>query len=274
MSQTENSVLNKVTGLYNTRPYKENSQFTPFAALSYDFNPEWTAYVSYAEIFRSQANQYTLSGSPLDPATGKNYEVGVKGSHYGGKLNSAIALFRTIEDGRALQVQASPCGGSPTGGACFANDSKVRSQGLDTEISGQLATGWQLAGGYTFNQTRYLRDTAANESQPLSSFTPRHMLKLWSSYQLPGNLSAWTVGGGVNVQSMAYKLNGTARIEQGGYAVWSARATYRINRNLTAALNVGNVFDKKYYQTLGSSAGGGNWYGTPRSVMATLQAAF
>ena len=73
---------------------------------------------------------------------------------------------------------------------------------------------------------------------------------------------------------MAYKLNGTARIEQAGYAEWSARATYRINRNLTAALNVNNLFDKTYYQTLGSTTGGGNWYGTPRSVMATLQAAF
>jgi len=274
VSATENSVLNQVTGLYNTRPYKETSQFTPFAALSWDFGPEWTAYASYAEIFRSQSNQFTLAGTPLDPATGQNYEIGLKGSHAGGRLNSAIALFRTIENGRALQVQASPCPGSPTAGACFANDSKVRSQGLDTELAGQLMPGWQVAGGYTYNRTRYLRDTTANASQPLSSFTPRHLFKLWSTHQLPGRLSAWTLGGGVTVQSLAYKLNGTARIEQPGYAVWAARATYRINRNLTAALNVNNLFDKTYYQTLGGSTGGGNWYGTPRSVTATLQAAF
>ena len=274
ISNTENSTQNRTTGAFTVRPYKESSAFTPFLALSYDLTPEWTAYASYAEIFRSQSNLFTLAGTPLDPATGKNYEAGIKGSHYGGKLNSAIALFRTVEDGRALQVQASPCPGSPVTGACFVTEARVRSQGLDTELSGELLPRWQVAGGYTFNQTRYLRDTAANTDQPLSSFTPRHMFKLWTSYQLPGTLNAWTLGGGVNLQSMAYKLNGAARIEQAGYAVWSARATYRINRNLTASLNVNNLFDKTYYQTLGGSTGGGNWYGTPRSVMATLQAAF
>ncbi|RYF27931.1 MAG: TonB-dependent siderophore receptor [Comamonadaceae bacterium] len=273
MSQTENYVLNKVNGNYNTQPYKENSQFTPFLALSYDLNPQWTTYVSYAETFRSQSNQFTTAGTPLDPATGKTYEAGIKGAHYGGKLNSAIALFRTIEDGRSLQVQAAPCPASPTAGACFANDAKVRSQGLDTELTGEVLPGWQISGGYTFNQTRYLRDTAANANQPLSSFTPRHMFKLWSTYTLPGALNAWTVGGGVNVQSNAYKTAGAIRIEQGGYAVWAARAAYRINRNLTAAVTVNNLFDKTYYQTLGNT-NGGNWYGTPRSVMATLQAAF
>lgn len=274
ISNTENSVLNKVTGLYSTRPYKENSQFTPFGALTYDIDRQWTAYVSYAEIFRAQSNLFTVAGDPLDPATGSNYEVGVKGAHFGGKLNSSMALFRTIENGRSLLAVASPCSGSPVGGACYVNDAKVRSQGVDMELSGELLPRWQVAGGYTFNATRYLRDVAANQDQSLSSFTPRHMFKIWSSYQLPGALSPWTVGGGVNLQSMSYRLNGTARIEQAGYSVWSARATYRINRNLTAALNVNNLFDKTYYQTLGSSAGGGNWYGTPRSVTATLQAVF
>jgi len=273
-SNTENSTLNKLTGLYSVRPYKESSEFTPFAALTYEINPVWTAYVSYADIFRSQSNFYTTSGAPLDPATGDNYEAGVKGSHFGGKLNSSFALFRTIEDGRAITVVASPCAGSPIGGACSANDGKVRSQGIDTELSGEVMPRWQMAGGYTFNETKYLRDTTANQGTPLASFTPRHMFKLWSTYQLPNSLSSWTVGGGVNLQSMAYKTAGTARMEQGGYAVWSARATYRINRNLTAALNINNIFDKSYYQTIGSATTGGNWYGTPRSVTASLQALF
>ncbi|MCZ2497542.1 TonB-dependent siderophore receptor [Xylophilus sp. Kf1] len=274
ISSTENSTRNQLTGAFSVRPYKESSQFTPFAALTYDIDPVWTAYVSYAEIFRSQSNFYTTSGAPLDPATGDNYEAGVKGAYFGGKLNSSFALFRTVEAGRALTVVSSPCAGSPIGGACSVNDGKVRSQGVDTEISGEILPRWQMAGGYTFNQTRYLRDTTANQGAPLSSFTPRHMFKLWSSYQLPDSLSAWTVGGGVNLQSMAYKTAGTARMEQGGYAVWSARATYRINRNLTAALNINNLFDKNYYQTIGNGTTGGNWYGTPRSVTATLQALF
>ncbi len=85
------------------------------------------------------------------------------------------------------------------------------------------------------------------------------MLRVWTGYQLPGELSAWTVGGGVNVQSTTYRTVGAIRLEQAGYAVWSARVAYRINRNVQAALNVANAFDKTYYRTLGST-NSGNWY--------------
>ncbi|MFT3800519.1 MAG: TonB-dependent siderophore receptor [Burkholderiaceae bacterium] len=273
ISRTENSTLNRVTGAYSIAPYKESSHFTPFAALTYDLNRTWTAYVSYAETFRSQSNQYTVSGAPLDPATGKNHELGLKGSHFGGRLNSSIALFHTIEDGRSLMAVSSPCPGSPLGGACYVNDGKVRSRGLDTELFGELLPGLQIAAGYTFNETRYMRDSTTNEGQPLSSFTPRHMLKIWSAYRLPGAGSAWTVGGGVNFQTKAYRISGNVRSEQGAYAVWSTRVTYRINRHLTAALNINNLFDKTYYQSLGTQVSG-NWYGSPRSMTATLQAVF
>ena len=48
---------------------------------------------------------------------------------------------------------------------------------------------------------------------------------------------------------------------------------YRVNKHVSAALNVNNIFDKKYYRTLGSERGS-NWYGEPRSVMLTVQAQY
>ena len=44
----------------------------------------------------------TSSGSPLDPAIGANYEAGVKGELYGGRLNLSAAVFAVKKSGIAV----------------------------------------------------------------------------------------------------------------------------------------------------------------------------
>src|SRR5690606_41366429 len=110
-------------------------------------------------------------------------------------------------------------------------------------------------------------------AQPRSSYTPRHILRIWTDYRLPGRWNGVASGGGVNLQSSSYKSSGEIRLHQGGYAVWSARASYRVSPNVTMVLHVNNLFDKRYYATLGSERGG-NWYGEPRSVALTVQARY
>ena len=281
VSSWETETVNRVTGLNSVQPYQENGNFTSYGALSYDLTPEWMTYASYAEIFRSQANLFTAAGERLDPVTGSNAELGLKGALFGGNMNASVALFRTLESNRS-QVDPNnpqPCAASPNGtAACYVAEGKVRSQGLDAELTGAITPNWQMAAGYTFNQTKYLRDRTAtglastNENQPLSTFTPRHIVRLWTAYRLPGAASKWTLAGGVNLQSETYKTGGTLRVEQASYAVWSARVNYQISRNVSAALNVTNIFDKKYYRTIGTN--GGNWYGEPLNVMASMQVLF
>lgn len=279
-SKYRQSVYDRVTSQTTSRS-KDNGEFTPYGALVLELSPEWATYASYAEIFRSQATSFKADGSPLDPATGKNYEVGIKGSLYGGQLNTSLAVFRTIEDGRSQADPnfPQPCAGSPTGGACYVNGGKVRSQGFELELSGALTPNWNLAAGYTFNTTKYLRDrtasgeASANERQPYSTFTPKHMFRLWTNYRLTGKMNGVEVGGGVRIQSRTYKTAGALELNQGSYALWDARVAYRINKKLSVALNVNNIFDKKYYRTLGSERGS-NWYGEPRSAMLSVQAQF
>ncbi|MES2414722.1 MAG: TonB-dependent siderophore receptor [Pseudomonadota bacterium] len=279
-SYFKSSVQNLVTGVLTTQPYEEKSRFVPYGALSYDLDQNWTVYGSYAEIFRSQANLFTVAGTRLAPATGTTYEAGIKGALNGGKLNTSAALFRTTETNRAQTVVAANCAGNliNPAGACSAAEGQVLSQGLDAELSGEVAPRLQVAAGYTINLTRYVSDRnatgpTANVNQPLLTYAPRHMLRIWSNYQLTDALAGWSIGGGVNLQSKTYKVAGAARLEQPGYAVWSARVGYRINKNLTASLSLNNIFDKTYYRTLGA-LNGSSWYGEPRNVTATLQATF
>jgi outer membrane receptor for ferric coprogen and ferric-rhodotorulic acid len=55
------------------------------------------------------------------------------------------------------------------------------------------------------------------------------------------------------------------------YALLSARIDYRFSDRWSLAVNLENILDKTYYQTTGAGVISGNWYGAPRSFMATLR---
>ncbi|TLP56041.1 MULTISPECIES: TonB-dependent siderophore receptor [Pseudomonas] len=265
---------------------KNSGVITPYGGLIYDLDDNWSVYTSYAEIYKPQTNYLTAGETQLKPIEGKTYEFGVKSAFYDGRLNFSSAVYYTKRENEAVLVEYAD---TATNNCCYVAGGEVVSRGWDTEISGELAEGWQVSAGYTYNinKQRTAAD-ASNTGLPLSSQTPKHLFKFFTTYQLPGELERWKVGLGANIQSRN-AVNGTVRTRlsdgtlspgtspysyvQPGYAVWNSLIEYRINENWTAALNGNNLFDKKYYQTIGSSVRG-NWYGEPRNYMLSLRATF
>ena len=148
----------------------------------------------------------------------------------------------------------------------------MRSQGFDAEISGELARGWNLFAGYTFNRNTYERDIN-NQGLDFNTYTPKHMLRAWTTYRLPGAWSAFTIGGGVNAQSASYRKIGTVDITAPGRAVWSSYVRYQINKQWQASLNFNNMFNKRYYASIGNLVNSSH-YGDPRNAMLSLRGAF
>lgn len=267
--------------------YSEPTKITPFGGVVYDINHAWSAYASYAEIYKPQANLKAgpQPGTGLKPMRGSNVEIGLKGELMGGKLNTAFALYRIEQEGKAVrdpryEFQTILYAGS----CCYVGSGKVISQGFDVEVNGELTRGVNLYAGYTYNHNQ---DKTVNAA--FSTITPRHSLKLWGTWQLPNEASAWKIGGGATIQSTQY-VKGTAaslnaatglytgplvpfNYTQSGYAVWNAMAQYRISPQWTVQMNLNNIFDTRYYRTVGSSASG-NYYGEPRNAMLTLRGKF
>ena len=251
--------------------YSVDAELTPYVAALYALDRNLSLYGSYADVFTPQ-RAFDQTGKALAPITGRNLELGVKGEFFNKKLNTNVAIFQLEQNGKGVDDLSSPnpCLPEYSNGYCQVAQGEQRSRGVEAEVSGQIGSNWNLSAGYTLNNTKNVRDTASNTGKAIRTTTPRHLLRLFSSYTLPGDLHAWSVGGGVNLQSEITSQSGTAFARQGGYATASAFVSYRISRNLQAQLNVSNLFDKVYYEKI-REYGPGYYYGAPRGAMLTVR---
>ncbi|WP_419710992.1 TonB-dependent siderophore receptor [Pseudomonas sp. NFX224] len=243
----------------------ETGEVTPYAGIVYDLNREWAVYASYTDVFVPQAVRDS-GGSVLKPIIGSNYEIGLKGELMDGRVNTSLAVFRYDQENRAVNDLAS--GFACDGWYCSTASGKVRSQGIDAEISGEVLTGLQLFAGYTYNTTKYL-DDPVNEGKVFSTWTPKHMLRVWSDYQFSGDWNRVSSGLGFTTQS--HTLGYEHTFEVPGYTVWNARVGYQLTPEIGLALNANNLFDKHYYTAGYNQLDGNNNFGDPRNVMFSVK---
>jgi len=248
----------------------KNGVFTPYAGLVYKVKPNISLYASYADIFQPQTGiEYPNKGIP--PIIGANYEAGIKAGFLNDKLNATFAIFQIDQTNRALNDPDRPCGSFDP--ICYVVPSgKVRSRGFEAELTGEITPQWSISTGYTFTETKYLRDSD-NQGNSFNPFTPRNLFRFWTDYTLPGQFHRWAIGGGLQVQSKSYVQSGTVRVTQGSYALANLRVAYDINSHLKISANLNNIFDKTYYKSL-SSTTSSNFYGEPRNFTISLRGKF
>ena len=244
---------------------RTTAKFTPSVGLIYALTPQWSAYASYADVFQPQTN-HDVAGKTLQPITGSSYEGGIKGELLDGTVNTSLAVFRYDHKDRAVTDYAA--GFACDGWYCSRASGKVRSQGLEAEVSGEVARGLQLSAGYAYTTTTDL-DDPDNKGEVFSTWTPKHMLRLWSGYTLPGEWSKFSVGAGVNMQS--HTLDFGRSFDVAGFSLWNARLAWQATPQLSLAVNVNNLVDKRYVIPSYNDTGGNNHFGDPRNVQVTLK---
>lgn len=247
---------------------KHDHEITPYAGLIYDINDNYSAYASYTDIFQPQ-NLKDLSGKNLDPILGKSMETGVKGEFLGGRLNASAAVFRIVQDNLGQAAgKIDRDGAGPLLPEDYYRASKgATSKGFELEVSGELAQGWNATAGYTQFKAKDANDADVN------SVYPRKLLRTFTTYQLPGRLNKLTVGGGVNWEARTYTEAAGARLDQKSYSLVNLMARYAISKQLSAQLNVSNLFDKEYIGMFAAYPDAVT-YGAPRSVSASVKYSF
>ncbi|WP_438866744.1 TonB-dependent siderophore receptor [Pseudomonas sp. L1(2025)] len=251
-----------------TSQVKDTGKVVPYAGITYDLNDNFSAYASFTEIYLPQDDYRDRNDKPLEPDEGKNYEIGLKGEFFDGRLNSSLAYFEVHEKNRPID-DTDYIPDSHPGLDYASKGTEAKTKGYEAEISGELAPGWQLQAGYTH---KIIRD---KQGEKLSTWEPEDQVNIYTSYKLTGPLDKLTLGTGVRWQGTGWKLlNNYAKGTEENFSqdpLWivDAMARYQVTENVSATLNVNNIFDKKYYTNIGfyNSA----YYGDPRNVMLSTR---
>ncbi|MCY0966210.1 TonB-dependent siderophore receptor [Parathalassolituus penaei] len=262
-----NQEIDRKAAAYNeAQTITHDGIVTPYLGLLYDLNDTYTLYASYTDIFSAQ-NERSASGDVLDPIVGKSYETGIKAGFMDDRLIASAAVFRIEQDNLAQADGTNTVEGSAD--QAYVEADGATSRGYELELTGTVQKGWEVQTGWTSWEAEDADGTKVNTEQP------RKMLKLYSSYQLPGRFSAITLGGGANWESRAYAeatnpVSGAAeQVSQEAYTLYNMMASYRFNEQFKTQLNIDNLTDETYYTNIGTF--GQVLYGTPRTVSLSAQ---
>lgn len=249
--------------------YETKDVVTPYVGLTFDISKTYTAYASFTDTFVAQ-NVRNAEEKFLDPIQGNVYEVGIKGSFNDDKLIASLATFKTEQINRAMRDESTKgqCLTNGGEGYCSIAAGEVISEGIETELRGEIFAGLNLSLGYTYNTTEFAKDLS-NEGRVFNENTPKHIARLFGTYQFANQL---TIGGGANYQSeWLVKRYAAVSASQEGYVLVNLMASYPINETLTLAVNADNALDEKYYSYLDVAS---NRYGEPRNMKVSLRATF
>lgn len=253
-----------------TSSLRKSGVVTPYAGVVYDLNDTYSVYASYTSIFSPQSLM-DVNRQFLPPVEGRSVEAGIKADYLDGRLKASLAAFQIKQDNLAEYVDF------VDGASVYKAIKGVKSKGIEAELTGEIASGWNLQAGYAYNHVRNAKGERVYGATLMAS-QPEHVVRVSTSYRLPGSWNQLTVGGGLSWQSAFHgKVYNPADadyaiLKQKGYALVNLMARYQFNKNLSATLNIHNLFDKKYYSGLGLFETA--FYGEPRSTTLSVRYQF
>ncbi len=230
------------------------SHTSPYGGLTFDFSDHVLGYVSYSDIYQPQ-DQTDANDRYLDASKGVNYEAGIKADWLDKRLLTTLAVFKADQDGLAT-----PTGEYNEYGSTIYAPVDVRSKGVEFEAVGKLAEDLDLVFGYTALKLDGL------DGDDTYSWVPRRTANLLLSGRLPG-YKALSLGIGGRWQSDIFNVESSGYpVRQGSYAVLNAFAAWDFLPNATVRVNVNNIADEKYINTLRYSG----YYVAPRNYTLSL----
>ena len=237
---------------------KFNDEVTPYAGLIFDFLDNYSWYASYTGIFKPEDKQ-DANRQYLDPREGKSYETGLKGEFFNKQLNASLSVFQTQQNNVAEEAGTIFIDGLAT--KYYRSVDGVESKGFELELDGKITNNWDMSFGVAhFNA----EDANGKKVQTTAARTSANLFTKYT-------LDKWSLGGGLNYKSEAYKDEAAGRITQDAYVLANLMAAYQVDQNIKLQLNVNNLFDEKYYEGLGKNS---MVYGAPRNATLTFRYQF
>jgi catecholate siderophore receptor len=213
--------------------------------------------VSYLPGSGDQFTSLTATSSELEPERFENREVGAKWDVRPG-LSLTAAAYRLDRSNTSAPDPADPSRIVQTG--------SQRTTGVELGATGNVTRAWQVAAGFASQRARIMTTTSAAKAGQRVPLVPHQTVSLWNRWQVIPSLG---LGLGVVRQSdMFAAIDNTVTLP--GFTRADGAVFVRLNRALSAQVNVENLLDERYYAT---SQGNNNIMpGASRTLRVSLTA--
>ncbi|MGP1253486.1 MAG: TonB-dependent siderophore receptor [Kiloniellales bacterium] len=207
-------------------------------------------YASYAQTYRPPVvgGLTDVNGERVDAEEGESFEIGVKLEAFDGRLGGTLAVFRADKE-NVLEAD-------PADSFSNVNLGRVRSEGVELNLNGEITENFSLGLNYAFTDARI----NSNENPNLPRGTrirnvPRHAASLQAAYRFTeGSLEGLRLFGGIVYEDSKpadttaaddTKLPEFVRVDLG--------ASYDLTENIQTRLQIRNLTNEEYYLS-GSTA--------------------
>jgi iron complex outermembrane receptor protein len=251
----------------------DTRNFLPSAGVLIEPNRHVTIYGSYAQSFVPvDPAAIDINGqNNFSPIEGKQYEFGIKAQNLlNNRFSATAALYRIDQVG---QITQSPC----ALGTCSFQIGKGRSDGFEIEGNLTPIRNFQIIFGYAHIKAKVLTANAGQEFQ-IGRRLPNvanDAANLWARYDLENGLG---FGLGVTYTGDREGLLPTVAtdlktLDLPAYAVVDA-GVYFTREHYSLNLKIGNVLDKRYYESAGATGRIQIAPGHPRYLTLTARVKF
>ncbi|KRB93301.1 TonB-dependent receptor [Noviherbaspirillum sp. Root189] len=269
---------NTAAGLSNDR---SESLWSPRVGALFQPSDSASYYVSYGSSYNTSGDTYQFTPNAPTPGSqaerdantpaekSRNFELGGKWELFEKRTSLGVAAFYSE---KYNERNTDP----DTASTQQLLSGKRHATGLEFNLAGRITPKWEVFFNHTWiprakidesNVALNAAGTGAQVQGDRPGLTPKHSGSLWTTYRI---LPELRLGAGLTYRGQQ-NPEGARHVTADSFAVVDAMAEYTINETWSAKLNVTNLTDKLYADSLYRG-----FYspGAPRRVELTLKAMF
>ncbi|WNV07572.1 TonB-dependent siderophore receptor [Tardiphaga sp. 709] len=248
---------NSYTRDYSATSWRVGAVYTPIQNLAFYGQYSTAADTVGGLISASNAN------AKFELATGKQAEIGVKQSFWGGRGEWTLAAYQ-IEKNNLLARD-------PNNLDLVVQVGRQSSRGVEASIGLVLDHGWRIDANTAFLRAKYddfLQPSGVNFAGNVPVSVPQNVSNIWATWGFAPN---WSANAGVQIVGKTF-ADSANTLEMPSYTLVNAGLQWKPDVNTTVSLRVYNLFDKIYAT---SSYSDNQWIlGMPRTAQLAVNVKF
>lgn len=195
-------------------------------------------------------------------ATGRQIEVGVKQSLFGGRAEWTLAGYEIVKNNLLAR--------DPNNLNLVLQVGQQSSRGVEASVGVLLDYGWRIDANTTFLQAKYddfLQANGVNFAGNVPAGASQNVSNVWATWAFASN---WSANAGIQIVGKAY-ADAANTLARPAYNVINAGVQWKPDVNTTVSMRVYNLFDEIY-----AVAGGTNQWvlGMPRTAQLAVNVKF